>query len=327
MSEYVVGDQQVRLAALGNEAGRELPAEELDHGLDPPFPGRLRDVGRGLDPQRGYAALDDVLEQVAVVAGQLDHLAVLPQPEALDHGGHVVARVGDPGIRIGREVCVLGEDRLRRHQLLELYEQALLADPHVQRIEGLHRPQLLQGDVALAQRRHAEVDERVAQGRRAETTAGQARGRRRRIDLISEFDWHRPLSVHQRRTGRDSPAASDARSQRFQLRRNWSSCATPGVDRARCPSGRPWPNINYSWIPVPRRRTNAPRRTRAILRAPFLLFATFAPAGSPPASRWPTWRYRRRSPRASCGQRPIVETRFTAEPLRSPTSPRRASRS
>ena len=28
------------------------------------------------------------------------------------------------------------------------------------------------------------------------------------VDLISEFDWHRPFSVHQRRAGHDSPAAS-----------------------------------------------------------------------------------------------------------------------
>ncbi len=84
MREHVVGDQQVRPAALGHEAGRQLPAEELDHGLDPTLPRRLGDVRGGLDPERRYAPLDDVLEQVAVVAGQLDHQAVRVEPEALD---------------------------------------------------------------------------------------------------------------------------------------------------------------------------------------------------------------------------------------------------
>ena len=117
-----------------------------------------------------------MLEQVAVVAGQLHHLAVRAEPEALDHRLHVVARVSHPGVRVGREVGVLGEDLLRRHELLELHQQAVLADPDMQRIEGLHLAEPLRGNVALAKWRHAEVDEGVAQRSRAETAAGHARG-------------------------------------------------------------------------------------------------------------------------------------------------------
>ena len=245
VGEDVVRDQQVRLAALGHEAGRELPAEELDHGLDSPLTGGFGDVRCGLDPERRYAPLDDVLEQIAVVAGKLHHLAVRAEPEALDHRLHVVARVSDPGIRVGREVCVLREDLLRRHELLELYEQALLADPNVERVEGLHRPKPLRGNVALAERRHAEVDEGVAQGRRAEAAAGHRRRGRSGIDLISKFDVHERLSGHQRGTSHDSRARQvEAPEHRFQLRRIWDSARPVVRTTAVRPSGRRWPNSN-----------------------------------------------------------------------------------
>ena len=176
VGEDVVRDEQVGLAALVRQARRELTAEEIDDGLDPPLAGDRRDVGRGLDPERGDAALDQMLEQVAVVARQLHHLAVRPEPEALDHRVHVVARVCDPGVRIRREVGVLREDLLRRHELLELHQQTVLADTDMERVEGLHLAEPLRGNVALAKWRHAEVDEGMAERSRAETAAGRARG-------------------------------------------------------------------------------------------------------------------------------------------------------
>ncbi len=116
-----------------------------------------------------------MLKQVAVVAGELHHLAVRAQPEALDHRVHVVARMCDPGVRIRREVGVFREDLLRRHELLELHQETVLADTDMERVEGLHLAEPLSGNVALAKWRHAEVDEGMAEGSRAETAAGRAR--------------------------------------------------------------------------------------------------------------------------------------------------------
>ena len=83
MREHVVGDEQVCLAALGRQASRQLSAEEVDDGLDPTLP-RHRGYVRGrLDAERWHAPLDDVLEQVTVVAGQLHHEAIRIEPEAL----------------------------------------------------------------------------------------------------------------------------------------------------------------------------------------------------------------------------------------------------
>ena len=97
-----------------DEAGRELAAEERDDRLDAALARRLGDVRGGLDAERRNAALDDVLQQVAVVARQLHHEAVRVEPEALHRHLHVVARVRDPGVGVRREVGVLAEDVARR---------------------------------------------------------------------------------------------------------------------------------------------------------------------------------------------------------------------
>ena len=48
---------------------------------------------------------------------------------------------------------------LASHVRGELDEQALLAQQHVQRIEHLRRVDALRREIALAERRHPEVDE------------------------------------------------------------------------------------------------------------------------------------------------------------------------
>ena len=113
---------------------------------------------------------------------------------------------------------------------------------------------------------------------------GTRRGGRPRIDLISKLDLHERLSGHQRRTSHDSPARHvEAPEHRFQLRWIWGSGASRSADHGRCPSGRRWPNSNYSSTPASRRRTYALRRTCAIRRGRFRAFphpqvrAAFAP--------------------------------------------------
>ena len=72
--EHVVAQQQVGSRALVAELRRQLGAEELDQRRDPAFLRRRRDVGRRLDAEDGQLALDEVLEEIAVVAGDLDDL-------------------------------------------------------------------------------------------------------------------------------------------------------------------------------------------------------------------------------------------------------------
>ena len=178
VGEDVVGDQEVGAAALGGEPIGDLAAEELDHGLDALLARGLGHVGGGLDAQGRDAELDHMLEQVAVVAGELDDEAVGVEAEAVDGRGDRVACVGDPGVRVGREVGVLGEDLVGGDEFLELDEQTALACAGMEGIERLHRAEAVGGHVGLAQGRHAEVDEGVAQIGAAEAALGSGRRRR-----------------------------------------------------------------------------------------------------------------------------------------------------
>ena len=100
----------------------------------------------------GTPGLHEPLQEVAVVAGQLDDLARGAEPEAIDHLSSVVPGVLDPAVGERGEIGVLGEDVLGADVLLELHQPAVPAHQNPQRIEGLHRVQLVGPEIALAQR-------------------------------------------------------------------------------------------------------------------------------------------------------------------------------
>ena len=81
--------------------------------------------------------------------------------EPLDHRLRVPLRVRHPGVGVRGEVGVIGKDLLTGHIGGKLHQQAGVAQPNVQRIEDLGLVEPLLGDVALAERRHPEVDERA----------------------------------------------------------------------------------------------------------------------------------------------------------------------
>src|SRR5205085_6743696 len=108
-----------------------------------------------------------------------------------------------------REVRVLGEDVLRSDVLRQLDEVTGLADAHVQRIEGLHRVELVRAQEALAERRHAEVDDGTAERRAAEAACD---GRRSSVALLGLHDLH----------GQASAGV-------------WTSSSPTGIDHGACP--------------------------------------------------------------------------------------------
>jgi hypothetical protein len=174
LREHVVPEDEIRMAALGREAGAELGTEELRDRLDPAGDRGVGDVPRGLDAEHGDALREEVLEQVPVVRRELDDEAVRAEREPLAHLVDVAPRVLDPRVRVGGEVRVLGEDLLRRCELRDLREPALLADADVQRVERLAALQLLVGQHRLAERRLAQVDHGQPERRRAVAADGGA---------------------------------------------------------------------------------------------------------------------------------------------------------
>ena len=74
--EHVVAEQQVGLRPARGELVARSRGRRSAPRVGMPCASRgLGDVGRRLDAEHRHAALDEVLQQVAVVAGDLDHLA------------------------------------------------------------------------------------------------------------------------------------------------------------------------------------------------------------------------------------------------------------
>ena len=143
LSEDVVAEEEVGVAALGGQLVRQLDAEEAHHGRHALLLGGRGHVGRRLDAEDRDAGLDEPLQEVAVVARQLDHLARRAVAEPVDHLVGVGAGVLHPAVGERREVGVLGEDVLGADVLLQLHEPALAADVDVERVERLHRVDLV----------------------------------------------------------------------------------------------------------------------------------------------------------------------------------------
>ena len=178
--------RSARLPSATSSVGQRLRRRNRPASGMPLSTATLRDVGRRLDAEDGHAERQEVLQQVAVVAGQLDDEAVGPESEPLRDHLAVGLGVRDPGGRVGREIGVLPEDVLRADILLELDQEALAADQHMQREVRLHRVELVAREEALAQRRHAEIDERVLQCRTAKAAFDLALMHQRPSSIDSE---------------------------------------------------------------------------------------------------------------------------------------------
>jgi hypothetical protein len=109
LGEDVVADHEVGRSALSDERTGEVAAEELCQCRDAAGLGRCGDVAGRLDAQGRDAARNEVLQQVAVVASQLNNQARRPEAETGDHRLPVVPRELDPAVRVRRKVGVLAE--------------------------------------------------------------------------------------------------------------------------------------------------------------------------------------------------------------------------
>ncbi|MFN9959904.1 MAG: hypothetical protein ACK55I_43015, partial [bacterium] len=85
-------------------------AKKFAVGLHTVFSGHLGDVCRGLEPQAWHTRLHEIFQQVAVIAGDLDHEAGGIEAEPLPVRLAGRGRVTEQGIAEGREVEVVAEE-------------------------------------------------------------------------------------------------------------------------------------------------------------------------------------------------------------------------
>ena len=125
MGQHVVADDHVCREAPRHQIARGILPEKARLCRHADLPSGLGYVFGRLDPERRHACGDEVLEQIAVVAGHLDHLRGRVQPEAFArHFGEAPCML-HPAVAVGREIGVVAEDVLRRHEAVGLHQPAL----------------------------------------------------------------------------------------------------------------------------------------------------------------------------------------------------------
>src|SRR3954469_25816062 len=83
--QHIVCREQVGLDAFVHQSLCQISAEILDPRGNTNFSRRFGHFASRLDAQASNASLDEILEQIAVVAGQLDDKARAVQGKAIDH--------------------------------------------------------------------------------------------------------------------------------------------------------------------------------------------------------------------------------------------------
>ena len=216
MRQHVVGEDHIGAFAFGLEPGREVAAEELDQrrhaGADRRRCWRL---GR-VDALHRDAALDEVAQQVAIVARDLDDQRLRAQPLALDQLERVGARVREQRAGDRGEIRILAvEQNLRAHGLGDLHQGAGAAKADRERRLHVWRRKLGLGQQAVGERRLAERQD----GREVGGAAGAALG-------LGAVDLHRALgaspqsaasSSAQRRSSASRPSARSLRKNAIRL--------------------------------------------------------------------------------------------------------------
>jgi hypothetical protein len=97
--QNIVPKEQIRLLAVLDHRPCSLLSEELDQRRDALFFGDPGDISRRFDPEHRHSRLLEVLQQVAVVAGELDYQRVSPKTKSTDHLLGVGSRMCQPGVR------------------------------------------------------------------------------------------------------------------------------------------------------------------------------------------------------------------------------------
>ena len=100
VSQHVVGRHQIG-GVVGCQGASGFGAKEEDFGGDALGDGGFGAVAGGFDAQDGDAGGVEVLEEIAVVAGDFHHPVAWAEAEALHHGPGVAPRVIEPGVGEG----------------------------------------------------------------------------------------------------------------------------------------------------------------------------------------------------------------------------------
>ena len=155
MGQDVVGDDHVGKPSLLPQLPGEALAEERAPRRDSFLLSHSRRPLGRVDPQNGDTRLGEVLEHIAVVAGQFEYEAAWPQLSRSNQTLGVRPSVAQKGRRNGRVLRIVStEEFLGRYCLENLHEPAVRTERDVQRVLGLGMQQVLLSAQSVCQRCH-----------------------------------------------------------------------------------------------------------------------------------------------------------------------------
>src|ERR1700683_645555 len=152
MRQDVVKDDKISLLIRGEQLCSESTLKKFRNRWNPFRDCNFRHVLCGLNSKNWYAMTFKILQQIAVVAANFNYEVLRSQTQALNHARRIFTRVAQPGFGIGRKVCVLTEELLRRLTLSDLDQETLTADPGMKRVKSFNLVQLICAQVAICQR-------------------------------------------------------------------------------------------------------------------------------------------------------------------------------
>ena len=154
-------------SARGPLAARARPSSSPKNARRTGMPSCLgcrRRARCGFDSEAGNPGRDEIAQQVAVVAGDLDHEALRPKLQACRHRGDVVPRVPQEGRGDRREVGVVRREQLVGAGIvLRLDQPTSLAYQQPQRVAPLRAAKIGLAEIGIGRRREAEVEEAAPQ--------------------------------------------------------------------------------------------------------------------------------------------------------------------
>jgi hypothetical protein len=158
--QHVVGEKDVRHTTFCAQSLRELLREERVEGR---YASLLRLLGGtvgGIDAQHRHAGFFEVAQQVAVIAGSLDHQAVGSEAARREEILSALLEVRHQRRRHRGEVgIVAAEEDLGVDGLRDLHQPATWTEDHFERNGDLFRAsQLCFGEEPICKGRSAEVE-------------------------------------------------------------------------------------------------------------------------------------------------------------------------
>ncbi len=159
MRQHVVRDDEVGLLSLGAQLPGQIETEKGVHRVHARGARRLDGALRRIDTEHGNACLDEILQHISVIAGDLGDQRIRPELARLDQLQRILARMLEEEIRKGGVVGIVGvEQNLRVDRFGDLHKRAVVAEGDLEREVRLRLLELLRHEHAIRERHRAEVE-------------------------------------------------------------------------------------------------------------------------------------------------------------------------